>query len=155
MKYTSIIFSAVALMLMTSCGNDTPKSITPDMVKNDATADESAREERKPVMEFDSLVKDFGTITQGEKVTKTYAFTNTGNSELVITSAKGSCGCTVPDYPRKPIAPGESGKITVRFDSQGKNGKQHKKIHIVCNTTPPNNTIAIKGEVVAPELIEN
>ena len=155
MKFTHTLFYSLAILAAASCGNDAPKSITPDMVKNDATADESAREEKRPVMEFDSLVKDFGTITQGEKVTKKYTFTNTGNAELIITSAKGSCGCTVPSYPRKPISPGESGEITVRFDSQGKNGKQHKKIHIVGNSTPPNNTLAIKGEVVAPELIEN
>lgn len=155
MKFLQLIFCTAALTALTSCGSDTPKTITPDMVKNDATADESANEERRPVMEFDTLVKDFGTITQGEKVTKNYVFTNTGNADLIITSAKGSCGCTVPSYPRQPLKPGESGEITVKFDSRDKNGKQHKKIHIVGNTTPPNNTIAIKGEVIAPELIEN
>lgn len=154
MKYTFIFSLIIAAAIMTSCGDSGSDSVTVDHVKNSATAVEGAEEDRAPVMEFDELVLDFGSITQGDKITEVFTFTNTGNAELIITSAKGSCGCTIPKYPRKPIKPGEKGEITVKFDSKDKNGKQHKKIHIVGNTTPPTNTVAIKGEVLAPELIE-
>jgi len=61
-------------------------------------------------MTFDKTSHDFGTITEGDKVTTTFGFTNTGDADLIIVDARGSCGCTVPQYPKNtPIAPGETG----------------------------------------------
>jgi hypothetical protein len=79
-----------------------------------------------------------------------FTFTNNGTSDLVIASAKGSCGCTVPDWPKRPIKPGETSEIKVEFNSTGKKGKQHKKVTIVANTQPSKNVIAIQGNVIAP-----
>ncbi|MDR9398463.1 DUF1573 domain-containing protein [Salibacter sp.] len=149
-----LLFITLLGLVAWSCNNSgsDQESITPDMVKNNATAssDSTKKSSEAPIMEFDTLVQGFGTITQGEKVTKMYRFQNTGNKELVITSARGSCGCTVPKYPRKPIGPGESGEIEVMFNSKGKVGRIHKKIYIVANTTPATNTLAITGDVVGP-----
>ena len=75
---------------------------------------------------FEETDFDFGTVNDGEKVKHTYKFKNTGNEPLIIASAKGSCGCTVPKWPSEPIAPGQSGVIDVEFDSKGKPGKQAK-----------------------------
>jgi hypothetical protein len=100
---------------------------------------------------FEEEVFDFGTITQGEKVTHTFKFKNSGNADLVIVSAKGSCGCTVPEWPKEPIAPGVEGEISVVFNSEGKAGKQHKRVSIVANTEPATSAIALKGEIIAPE----
>src|SRR5690606_34200408 len=100
--------------------------------------------------EFEEEIFDFGTITQGEKVTHTYKFKNTGDNDLLIVSAKGSCGCTVPKWPKEPIAPGATGNIEVVFDSDGKSGRQHKKVTIVANTHPATTIIALKGDIVAP-----
>jgi hypothetical protein len=87
----------------------------------------------------------------GEKVEHTYTFTNTGSEPLVISNAKGSCGCTVPSWPKEPIAPGATGEILVRFDSKGKGrvggGAQTKTVTITANTTPPDTRITIKGKV--------
>ena len=80
-----------------------------------------------------------------------FKFTNTGESDLVIVSAKGSCGCTVPEWPKEPISPGESGDIQVIFSSEGKKGKQHKRVSIIANTEPATSVIAIKGEILTPD----
>ncbi|MGY8954521.1 MAG: DUF1573 domain-containing protein, partial [Flavobacteriales bacterium] len=103
-----------------------------------------------PVMEFEKEIFDFGTIAQGEKVNFIYKFTNTGDADLIISSAKGSCGCTVPDWPKQPIAPGEVSEIKVVFNSDGKSGNQHKDVSINANTQPALNKIAFKGIVEVP-----
>lgn len=100
---------------------------------------------------FEEEVFDFGSITQGEKVEHTFRFRNDGENDLVIVSAKGSCGCTVPKWPKEPIAPGEEGDIHVVFNSEGKKGMQHKKVSIIANTEPATTVIALKGEVIAPD----
>jgi hypothetical protein len=102
-------------------------------------------------VEFEEEVFDYGEIMEGEKVTHVYKFKNTGNEPLVISNAKGSCGCTVPDWPKAPIAAGESGEIKVVFDSKGK-GKvggspQSKRVTITANTDPVNSYLTIKGTV--------
>lgn len=94
---------------------------------------------------------DFGTIEQNEAVEHSYKFTNTGTEPLIISNAKGSCGCTVPQWPREPIAPGATGSIDVRFDSKGKKNKQNKKVTITANTEPAQSFLYLKGEVNAPE----
>lgn len=102
----------------------------------------------KTKMAFSESTYDFGTATEGEKVEHIYKFKNTGNDPLIISDAKGSCGCTVPQWPKKPIAPGKSGEIKVVFDSKGKAGKQNKTVTITANTEPATTTINITGEVL-------
>ncbi|MEO1261957.1 MAG: DUF1573 domain-containing protein [Bacteroidota bacterium] len=92
---------------------------------------------------------NFGTVKAGEKVQHVYKFTNTGNEPLVISNAKGSCGCTVPKWPKEPIGVGEEGEILVEFDSKGKSGNQTKTVTITANTDPPQTLIQIKGQVEA------
>ena len=102
-------------------------------------------------IKFDQPVFDYGTIEQGESVTHVYKFTNTGSHPLKITNAKGSCGCTVPKWPREEIAPGASSEIKVTFNSRGKSGNQSKSISITANTEPSRTMLTIKGKVVVPE----
>ena len=103
------------------------------------------------VMTFEETEFDYGIVDQGEKVTHTYKFKNTGNEPLIISNAKGSCGCTVPSWPKEPIPVGGSGEIEVAFDSKGKKGKQSKRVTITANTDPPQTFLTIKGEINAPE----
>lgn len=149
MRYL-IVIGALALTSCTSNGSN--ETLSPDVIVNPVSASGETDTTMVAAMDFDEILYDFGTISQGEKASHTYTFTNTGKVDLVITTAKGSCGCTVPDYPRQPIAPGESGEIEVVFNSEGKSGKQHKKIYIVANTNPETNTLAITGTVTSPEL---
>ena len=96
---------------------------------------------------FEETDFDFGTVPEGEHVKHTYKFKNTGNEPLIIASAKGSCGCTVPKWPSDPIAPGQSGVIDVEFDSKGKPGKQTKRVTVTANTVPAQSFLNITGNV--------
>ena len=87
-------------------------------------------------IQFEDTLLDFGKITAGEKVTCFYAFKNSGTSDLLITDAHGSCGCTTPIYPHEPIAPGKTGKVEVTFDSDGKSGFVTKTVTVTSNTSP-------------------
>ncbi len=98
-------------------------------------------------LSFNKTEHDFGIISEGDIVETIFKFTNTGKSELIITSAKGSCGCTVPEWPKQPIMPGESGEIKVKFNSSGKPNLQQKNVTIVTNTTNGKEVIKIKAQV--------
>ena len=101
---------------------------------------------------------NFGEIEEGEKITHEFAFKNTGKEPLVISKAQGSCGCTVPDWPREPIPPGESSVIKVQYDSRGKGAPradggraENKRVTITANTDPANTYLYIKGKVYKPD----
>jgi hypothetical protein len=100
-----------------------------------------------PELSFEKQEHDFGTIKQGDKVTYEFKFKNTGQADLLISDAKGSCGCTVPEYPKTPIMPGEDGKLKVSFDSSGKSGLNTKSVTITCNTKENNKIINIKANI--------
>lgn len=109
--------------------------------------------EAKPtaVIEFEETEFNFGTIDSGEKVSYVFKFKNAGDAPLIITSAKGSCGCTVPFFPKVPVLPGETSEIEVEFNSKGKMGKQSKRVTINANTDPAMTFLTIKGEVLKSE----
>lgn len=120
-----------------------------DGAMQQAKADEqSITDDNTPKTEitFEESSYDFGSITKGEKVNHTYKFTNTGNEPLIITNAKASCGCTVPEWPKEPIAPGEGGEIPVVFNGRSV-GTQNKTITITANTNPPKTRLTIRGKV--------
>jgi len=100
-----------------------------------------------PVMDFEEDHFDFGTLNAGEVVSHEFKFKNTGKATLIITSASSSCGCTVPSYPHKAIAPGEEGIIKVEFDSGGKKNKVKKTVNITANTNPAIQKISIEAFV--------
>ncbi len=107
------------------------------------------------VMSFDKDVTtiDYGTIDKGGDPIRKFKFTNTGNEPLIIKTAKGSCGCTVPTYPKEPIMPGESNVIEVRYDTQ-RVGMFTKTVTLTTNETTDTHTLTIKGEVKAPATQE-
>lgn len=98
-------------------------------------------------MTFAENAWDFGTIDEGDAVTHIFKFTNTGDNPLIIDRCKGSCGCTVPQCPKEPIAPGEEGEIEVKFNSKGKKNKQTKTVTINANTVPEQTRITISADV--------
>lgn len=100
-----------------------------------------------PKFEFTEESYDFGTIDEGEVVEHTFNFKNVGEAPLIIQNATSTCGCTVPSWPRNPIAAGESAKITVKFDSKGKAGQTNKPVSITANTFPKVTKVTIKGTV--------
>lgn len=117
---------------------------------NYASAQNAASPADSTTFEFKEMEVQFGTIKQGDKFETDFVFTNTGKAPLKIASAQGSCGCTVPEYPKDPIAPGATGKIHVTFNSAGKMGDQYKTITIQANTRPNPIRLAVKGKVEPP-----
>ena len=101
---------------------------------------------------FEKDLHDFGEIIQGEKVNTEFKFTNTGKNDLLISDAYGSCGCTVPEWPKEPIAPGQSGVIKVQFNSANRSGLFNKTVTVVANTQPNSNSkLIIKGTIIVPK----
>ena len=101
-----------------------------------------------PVMAVDTPSVDLGTITQGDTIIHVYNFKNTGNMPLVLSNVSASCGCTTPSYSKEPVAPGERGFITVKFNSKGKEGKLNKTVTAYANTKPSDNIVSFKIEVL-------
>lgn len=122
-------------------------------VANVAEAKErDANSGKFPVMTFDEVEHDFGTIKQGDQVETTFNFKNTGEKPLVIVGIKGSCGCTVPnDWPRNAIAPGGEGKFSVKFNSRGKKNQTQQSITVTANTEKGREVVKIKAMVEVPE----
>lgn len=100
-----------------------------------------------PKVTLDKEMHDFGTIAEGVVVETEFIVTNTGETDLVIMDAKGSCGCTVPEHPKEPIKPGASAPIKVAFDSKGKPGNQEKTVTLTTNTEIGREMFKIKANV--------
>jgi len=103
---------------------------------------------KQPKIEFDMKVWEFGEINEGESVDTIFKFKNVGNAPLIISNAKAGCGCTVPKWPKDPIAPGENGEIQVKFNSKGKPGTTNKNVTLTMNTTPNTMQLRLVGKVI-------
>jgi len=121
-----------------------------DKVAPATAAPAPADNKNAPEMVFESLEFNFGTIKQGESVTHEFVLVNNGKEDLIITNAQGSCGCTVPLYPKEPIAKGGKGTIKVTFNSAGKMGLQDKTVTITSNAKNSPVILHLKGTVEAP-----
>ena len=156
MKKTTIIICLAIFFL--GCNNKAT-----DKISTDSTTKSEEKSENKdqntstelvfndgldgPKIEFDMEVWEFGEINEGESVDTIFTFKNIGNKPLIISNAKAGCGCTVPQWPKEPIAPGESGTIAVKFNSKGKPGKQTKRVTLTMNTTPNTKQLRLSGLV--------
>lgn len=101
-----------------------------------------------PVITFVESSKDFGDITQGDKVEHVFKLENTGKAPLVISNVAATCGCTVPNWPKEPIAPGKTAEIKVTFNSAGKMGKQNSVVRIYSNASEPIEKVSMISNVL-------
>ncbi len=151
------LFLALALAVLTAC-NDASSKINNSTTENGLNA-ESVAAAGTPAFTFEEETWNFGQIKEGEVAEHIFKFKNTGNAPLIISNAQGSCGCTVPQFPREPIAPGNTGEIKVSFNSQGRAGSQNKRVTINANTIPNVYTLEINAEVLAdpnaPKKVES
>jgi len=140
----------ITLFLM-SCGSSSREDlITTDLVNNPLTANKKAENILTPKIEMNETNYDFGDILQGESVSHEFILKNNGDADLLISAAKGSCGCTVPQWPKDPIVKGESAVIKITFNSAGKSGKQNKTVTLVSNAIPNTKVITINGNIIVP-----
>jgi hypothetical protein len=153
-KIIFIPFLIIVIVFTIGCNNGNKKGqdeqISTDLINNPNTADGKTDLSSLPKFQFVEEEHDFGKIIQGEKVSWSFRFKNIGKSDMIISSVKGSCGCTVADFPKKPIPPGEENQITVSFDSEGKRGMQNKTLTVAANTQPNVKILTIKAEIVEP-----
>ena len=132
MKKLILGIGALCLIAFTSCKDNATKKIDEKNVAVAAARD--ANSSKFPVLTFEETEHDFGEIEARKPVETVFNYKNTGDAPLVITDIKSSCGCTVPkDWTREPLAPGDSGKFTVRYNGSGAN-KITKTITVTANT---------------------
>ena len=157
------LLTLLAAAFLFSCNNsqtaaqqEAAQSLTTPVQPADpnAAAQPAAQEAAVPtgpttVMSFAETEFDFGTVVEGEKVSHTYKFKNDGQEPLILSNAKGSCGCTVPEWPKEPIAPGASNIIKVRY-ATNRIGAFSKTVTLTTNEADGQHVLRIKGEVLQP-----
>ena len=144
-----VVLGLLAATLMLGACKDTKKTTAAqDEAAINMAMNSSTPNPNLPVMKFDEQSFDFGKITQGDSVMHRFKFTNTGKLPLIVKDAIASCGCTVPEWPKDPIQPGDDGEIKVTFHSVHKSGLQDKLITITANTFPAQNNVHLTGEVI-------
>ena len=124
-----------------------PKGDLGDLVYNPVRSDGTIDSSYLPIITWQAAEFDFGTILEGDIVTRDFVFTNTGTAPLIITNASSTCGCTIPEWPKTPIPPDSTASITVKFNSLDKRGDQNKVVTIFANTFPNTSKITITGKV--------
>jgi len=147
-----VCFGMLIMVFLTACQNNVESiegELSTDIVNNPITAN-SEESGEVPAMDFENTELDFGKIIQGEKISHTFSFTNTGESPLVISDVSATCGCTVPTWPKAPVLPGEKGEISVVFDSNGRSGSQMKQVTVITNAVPSTKVLKLIGEVMVP-----
>lgn len=146
--WLSILF--LALCLLTACNGEEKKGdLSTDLVTNPKSATQPSN--KQPIITFDKTEHDFGTILQGERVTYTFHFTNTGSLPLIVSNVNTSCGCTIGDFSRAPVEPGKQGTIKATYDSKGHHGVQTRTLTVISNTNPNSTTLRLKAVVKTPD----
>ncbi|MEZ4932621.1 MAG: DUF1573 domain-containing protein [Saprospiraceae bacterium] len=159
-----ILLVAVTFVILGSCQNDqtSGKSIEEiqadgkisSIIRSPITAEGIKDSINVAKMEFEELTYDFGEVNEGEIVEHTFQFTNTGKIPLIINDAHSTCGCTVPKWPKDPVAPGAKGNIHVEFNTKSKPNHQEKPVIINANTYPSVTNVYIKGFVRPKERLD-
>jgi len=144
-----IFLSIACIVVLAACNNQKAVESTADSKETSEIA--AVDTANAPAFKFEKEVYDFGKITEGDVVTYDFKFKNIGNSPLIISSATATCGCTVPEYPKEPVAPGANGVIRVVFNSSAKPGMQNKIVSITANTIPSLTELNILGMVMAKQ----
>jgi hypothetical protein len=134
-----ILLLACMALLATGCGSDASEStgkMDPEVISG---------KQGTPVLTFQDTRHNFGNVNEGDILEWDFKFTNTGDGDLLISNASATCGCTVPQWPKYPIKPGQTDVIPVRFDTQGKHDAQTKTVTITANTNPAETQITISA----------
>jgi hypothetical protein len=147
MKNFTIVYVLMLSLALFSCKEKATSKINTSNLES-AKERDAVISLGSAIIDFDQREYDFGEITEGELVEGTFEIINKGKVDLIITNAKATCGCTVPEWPKEAIKPGESAPLKFTFNSRGRVGKQSKTITLQTNSEKVNETIRIKGTVV-------
>lgn len=142
----SVAMLALASLALASCKKENAALKIDESVAKKAEL-AHAESGKLAVVKFDNATHDFGTIAAGVKAEHTYKFTNTGTADLIISDAKASCGCTVPNYTKEPVKPGGTGEVSVVFDSAGKSGNVEKTVTLTLNTEKGSEVLNFKANI--------
>jgi hypothetical protein len=136
----NLLYFTIMAFALVSCNSQPEESndVAANLIETDGADVKEAK------IEFKETVWDFGNIVDGERVVHTFKFKNVGEGDLLISSCTASCGCTIPEWPKEPIAPGAEGSIKVEFNSAGKSGNVSKDITILSNANPVKSMLQIK-----------
>jgi len=141
--------------LLSGCKQKGSGAVTSDMIHISATAADQKQEYSGPIITFDQDTLFFKPMAVGEKLSHVFQFVNSGKSALLISGVYPSCGCTtMKDWPNEPIAPGESGQISIEFNSTGNSGKIDKTITVATNAEPNNIVLHLIGDVLGKEVMQ-
>jgi len=146
----NIVFYCILFFLFFSSCNSIDNDVDFDLFKSSLTSDLESDKVSLPDITFDKEVFDFGEISQEKSINIEFRFKNIGTAPLLIRSVKGSCGCTIPSWPKETIDIGESGAINVTFNSGEKVGKQKKTVTLVTNAIPSTKVLTITGTILVP-----
>lgn len=136
-----------AALIAVGCGGNGGDDIDTSVINNPNTASGVDKDAKLPVIKFEKEQHDFGRISRGEMVSYSFKFTNTGNADLIVKECTATCGCTVADYPKNSLKPGEKGFITVSFNSAGKRGQQIQTVTVGTNAQPARYVLRILAQV--------
>ncbi|MDC9723017.1 MAG: DUF1573 domain-containing protein [Urechidicola sp.] len=151
MKKVVFITVALATLTFASCTKESASAKVKAENVKEAEQRDAAINKGAPIIEWNKTEHDFGNINQGDKVETIFTLTNVGEGDLIVTKAKGSCGCTVPQWPREAIAPGKTADIKVVFNSRGKKNKSTNTITLTTNTAKGSEVVRIKAFVKVPD----
>ena len=144
---SKVAFAFIFLSSILSCEKKEEKKEETKVENKVVVSDTTIKSAAKPaatVISFKETSFDFGKVNEGDKVEHTFEFTNTGEHPLIISNANASCGCTLPEWTKEPVMPGSNGKIRVKYDSAGKEGKINKTIHSRDNRRKKNRLVQRK-----------
>ena len=145
----SLIILIVLFFTFISCNQPENQTTGKDYnIHNTASGEKNKNIKGVPQISFKETEYNFGTLIQGEKVSYSFMFENTGDGNLIISDVSTSCGCTAPEYSKEPIAPGEKGYVEVVFDSKGRSGHQTQNIKVHTNTQPNITDLKIRCDIV-------
>lgn len=134
------------MLSLASCGGSSDQLDT-DIIHNPNSASGYDTSEKMPQIVFEEDMHDFGRLSAGENVSYSFKFVNKGNADLIISGCDASCGCTVADYPKDRIKPGQGGYVTISFRSAGMSGQQFKDVVVSTNGQPARTKLRIHAEV--------
>lgn len=133
----------VIILLVLSCSGQNGSQLQKVLVHENFGQDTQG----EPLMVFDTLIHDFGTIIEGERVVCYFDYTNTGDGDLLITAVEATCGCTTPDWSNEPLEPGKKETLEIIFDASGRNGEQRKLVTVKSNASNQVVRLTIRANV--------